>query len=158
MENNDWQRRGNEFWNVVQDAVNSGNYQQLNQQVRDTIDDTVEGICNGMQGIGNEWRQAWRESEKSTGNYTKRTAQGYQTSTRKMREEQKQLPSVYMKNPPGQVSGTLMAVTGYTMTGVFAITGMIAGIVMAVEPTVAAGVVTGVMTAATAVSLSLIHI
>ena len=60
MENNDWQKKGNEFWKVVQDAVNSGNYQQLNQQVKNTIDDTVDGICNGMQDIGNEWRQAWQ--------------------------------------------------------------------------------------------------
>ncbi|MGN1142733.1 MAG: 5-bromo-4-chloroindolyl phosphate hydrolysis family protein [Oliverpabstia sp.] len=153
MENNDWQKKGNDFWKVVQDAVNSGNYQQLNQQVRNTIDDTVEGICNGMQGIGNEWRQAWQETGNSTANYRKSTTPGYQTGTRRMREEQKQLPAVYMKNPPGQVSGTLMAVTGYTLTGVFAVTGLLAGIILAVEPSVTAGVITGMMAAATVVSV-----
>lgn len=153
MENNDWQKKGNDFWKVVQDAVNSGNYQQLNQQVRNTIDDTVEGICNGMQGIGNEWRQAWQETGKTTANYRKSTTPGYQAGTRRMREEQKQLPAVYMKNPPGQVSGTLMAVTGYTLTGVFAVTGLVAGIILAVEPSVTAGVITGMLTAATAVSV-----
>lgn len=153
MENNDWQKKGNDFWKVVQDAVNSGNYQQLNQQVRNTIDDTVEGICNGMQGIGNEWRQAWQETEKTTANYRKSTTPGYQAGTRRMREEQKQLPAVYMKNPPGQVSGTLMAVTGYTLMGVFAVTGLVAGIILAVEPSVTAGVITGMLTAATAVSV-----
>lgn len=153
MENNDWQKKGNDFWKVVQDAVNSGNYQQLNQQVRNTIDDTVEGICNGMQGIGNEWRQAWQETGKTTANYRKSTTPGYQTGTRRMREEQKQLPAVYMKNPPGQVSGTLMAVTGYTLMGVFAVTGLVAGIILAVEPSVTAGVITGMLTAATAVSV-----
>lgn len=153
METNDWQKKGNDFWKVVQDAVNSGNYQQLNQQVRNTIDDTVEGICNGVQGIGNEWRQAWQETGKTTADYRKSTTPGYQAGTRKMWEEQKQLPEVYMKNPPGQVSGTLMAVTGYTLTGVFAITGLVAGIILAVEPSVTAGVITGMLTAATAVSV-----
>lgn len=153
MENNDWQKKGNEFWKVVQDAVNSGNYQQLNQQVKNTIDDTVDGICNGMQDIGNEWRQAWQETGKSTVNYRKSTAPGYQAELRRMREERKQLPAIYSKNPPGQVSGTLMAVTGYTFTGVFVVTGLITGIVLVVEPSVAAGVITGIMTAAAAVSI-----
>ena len=79
MENKD---RKNDFWDVVQDAVNSGNYQQLNQQVKSTIDDTVDGIRKGMQSVGGEvqkevknagdefrremknakteWKQAWQ--------------------------------------------------------------------------------------------------
>ena len=54
MENKD---RKNDFWDVVQDAVNSGNYQQLNQQVKSTIDDTVDGIRKGMQSVGGQVRK-----------------------------------------------------------------------------------------------------
>lgn len=287
MDNKDWQRKGNDFWDVVQDAVNSGNYQQLNQQVRATIDDTVEGIFNGMrgardgfrsgmqqadremreefrntgqssrddrystgrrtddgsgsagpnawnnmqnqknaqnhtqnqgntrnqgnsqnqnstwnqnhtqnqnysqnaerktyngygnagqnfrgrmqnaeqelrngarnagmgfrngmQGLGNEWRQAWMDAGRSTGAYRKSSTPGYQAGTRSKKEEEKQLPAVYMKNPPGQMSGTVMAVTGYTLTGVFALSGVSSALVLAVQPSAPAGIITAVMAAA----------
>lgn len=203
MDNKDWQKKGNDFWNVVQDAVNSGNYQQLNQQVRDTIDDTVEGICNGMrgardgfrsgmqqadrevrnefrntgdnlrgsmqnaeqelrngarnagasfrngmQGLGNEWRQAWMDAGHNTGNYRKSSTSGYRAGTRRKQEEEKQLPAVYMKNPPGQMSGTVMAVTGYTLTGVFTLSSISSALVLAVAPSVPAGIITAVMAAA----------
>lgn len=221
MDNNDWQKRGNDFWDVVQDAVSSGNYQQLNQQVRETIDDTVEGIRNGMQGakdgfrngmqeakegfrngmqgterghqtdngemgngyrgsmnntgrnyrntmrgagesfrngvqeIGSEWRQAWMEAGRSTGNYRKSTAPGYQAGTRRKQEEEKQLPAVYMKNPPGQMSGTVMAITGYALTGVFTLSSLSSALVLAVEPSLPAGIITGVMAVAAVGSLGM---
>ncbi len=41
MEKNDWQdqknNNGSDFMKVVQDAINSGDYQQLNEQVRKTV-------------------------------------------------------------------------------------------------------------------------
>ncbi len=174
MDNKDWQKKGNDFWNVVQDAVNSGNYQQLNQQVRDTIDDTVEGIRNGMrsgmqgagndlrsgarnagssfrsgmQGLGDEWRRAWMDAGRSTVNYRKSTEPGYRAGTRRKQEEEKQLPAVYMKNPPGQMSGTVMAITGYTLTGVFTLSGLSSALVLAVQPSAPAGIVTAVMAVA----------
>ena len=100
MENKD---RKNDFWDVVQDAVNSGNYQQLNQQVKSTIDDTVDGIRKGMQSVGGqvqkevknagdefrremknaktEWKQAWQKSGYGAG-YQKSQEPAYQPGKR----------------------------------------------------------------------------
>ena len=46
MEKNDWQdqknNNGSDFMKVVQDAINSGDYQQLNEQVRKTVSASVQ--------------------------------------------------------------------------------------------------------------------
>lgn len=131
MENND---RENDFWNVVQDAVNSGDYQHLNQQVKSAIDDTVDGIRKEMQGAGEEilnsmknagkeWKQAWKVSSTKTyhssvGTFQKSREPGYQAGKRKMQEKEA-LPRLYNPNPPGKVSGPLMAAAGYIMSGTF---------------------------------------
>ena len=92
MEKNDWQdqknNNGSDFMKVVQDAINSGDYQQLNEQVRKTVSASVqevynmggklqngfkegmrqagnglqEGFKEGMQTAQREWKEAWRES------------------------------------------------------------------------------------------------
>lgn len=97
MENND---RENDFWNVVQNAVNSGNYQHLNQQVKNTIDDTVDGI------------------RKVVNTFQKSQEPAYQAGKKRWQEKET-LPRLYNPNPPGKVSGVLMAVAGYTMSGIF---------------------------------------
>lgn len=180
MNNKDWQKKGNEFWNVVQDAVNSGNFQQLNQQVKETIDDTVEGIRKGMQGngsgygfqdmmrdagngfcggmkdigngfrdgmrdVGNEWREAWKESGQSYQNRYQKSAQPAYQAGRRKRDEKQQLPAVYSKNPPGQVSGIVMSIIGYVMMSAFGIAGLSCGLVMAFLPSLPITIVTAVM-------------
>ena len=169
MENKD---RKNDFWDVVQDAVNSGNYQQLNQQVKSTIDDTVDGIRKGMQSVGGqvqkevknagdefrremknaktEWKQAWQKSGYGAG-YQKSQEPAYQPGKRQENRQADsetipQAAAVYRKNPPGKVSGVVLAITGYSLTGIFVLSAIICGIVLAWWPTLPATVLTVLMT------------
>ena len=169
MENKD---RKNDFWDVVQDEVNSGNYQQLNQQVKSTIDDTVDGIRKGMQSVGGqvqkevknagdefrremknaktEWKQAWQKSGYGAG-YQKSQEPAYQPGKRQENrqadsETRPQAAAVYRKNPPGKVSGVVLAITGYSLTGIFVLSAIICGIVLAWWPTLPATVLTVLMT------------
>lgn len=169
MENKD---RKNDFWDVVQDAVNSGNYQQLNQQVKSTIDDTVDGIRKGMQSVGGqvqkevknagdefrremknaktEWKQAWQKSGYGAG-YQKSQEPAYQPGKRQENrqadsETRPQAAAVYRKNPPGKVSGVVLAITGYSLTGIFVLSAIICGIVLAWWPPLPATVLTVLMT------------
>ena len=154
---------------VVQDAINSGDYQQLNEQVRKTVSASVqevynmggklqngfkegmrqagnglqEGFKEGMQTAQREWKEAWRESG-STGwrktevtyrtNYGKNQAPAYQSGAWKQAQQGKQLPAIYSPNPPGRITGTVLAITGYSLTGVFALSTIIMGIVTAIFP------------------------
>lgn len=179
MENKD---RKNDFWDVVQDAVNSGNYQQLNQQVKSTIDDTVEGIRKGMQSVGGEvqkdvknagdefrremksagdgfrremknagteWKQAWQKSGYGAG-YQKSQEPAYQPGKRQENRQtdsqtKPQVSAMYRKNPPGKVSGIVLAITGYSMMGIFILSAIICGLVLAWWPTLPATILTVLM-------------
>lgn len=154
MNDKEWQKMGKDILNVVQDAISSGNYQQLNEQVKQVVDSTVDGLRgtgqtlrSEMQNLGEDWRQSWLEAGRtSTSNFRKSQASSQRSSKRvgNVRQE-KQLPAVYAKKLPGQVSGIVLSVTGFTMSAITALSGIGTGILMAISPSIAAGVVTGVM-------------
>ena len=154
MNDKEWQKMGKDILNVVQDAISSGNYQQLNEQVKQVVDSTVDGLRgtgqtlrSEMQNLGEDWRQSWLEAGRtSTSNYRKSQASSQRSSQRvgNVRQE-KQLPAVYAKKLPGQVSGIVLSVTGFTMSAITALSGIGTGILMEISPSIAAGVVTGVM-------------
>ena len=175
---------------VVQDAINSGDYQQLNEQVRKTVSASVQEVCNmggklqnglkeGMRQMGNgvqegfkegmntaqrEWKEAWRESG-NTGwrktevtyrtNYGKDHTPAYQTGAWKQTKQGKQLPSMYSPNPPGKITGTVLAITGYSLTGVFALSTIIMGIVTVIFPHVPEILGTSILGVITAASLGM---
>ena len=154
MNDKEWQKMGKDILNVVQDAISSGNYQQLNEQVKQVVDSTVDGLRgtgktlrSEMQNLGEDWRQSWLAAGRtSTSNFRKSQASSQRSSQRvgNVRQE-KQLPAVYAKKLPGQVSGIVLSVTGFTMSAITALSGIGTGILMAISPSIAAGVVTGVM-------------
>ena len=167
MEKNDWQdqknNNGSDFMKVVQDAINSGDYQQLNEQVRKTVSASVQevynmggklqnGIMEGMRQAGNglqeglkegmnsaqrEWRESantgWKKTEVTyRTNYGKDHTPAYQAGAWKRTQQGKQLPAIYAPNPPGKITGTILAITGYSLTGVFALSTIVTGIVTAI--------------------------
>lgn len=46
MQDNNSQNRGNEFWDVVQNAINTGDYRELSDKVKDTVNVTADEIRN----------------------------------------------------------------------------------------------------------------
>lgn len=138
MDNKDWQKMGTEFWNVVQDAINSGDYSDLSQHVKETITDTVEGVTREVsrglkEGLGNTQKNntsnagfkngysqsQWKWSNPGTTRYSSQSSHSSQRNQniQQQRAEQKQLPARYIKNPPGFVSGVVMAAIGYPIGG-----------------------------------------
>ena len=190
MEKNDWQdqknNNGSDFMKVVQDAINSGDYQQLNEQVRKTVSASVQemynmggklqnGIKEGMRQAGNglqeglkeginsaqrEWRESantgWKKTEVTyRTNYGKDHTPAYQAGAWKRTQQGKQLPAIYAANPPGKITGTILAITGYSLTGVFALSTIVTGIVTAIYPGVPAIIATAIVGCITAASLGM---
>ena len=107
---NKQQNNGKDFWNVVQDAINTGNYSQLNQQVQSTINDSVEGIRHDMgydryQGKG----VVWRDSENTIQN-------AYWKPVNTQHHMQPPAQNLYARRPSGQTSGTALSIVGYTLS------------------------------------------
>lgn len=190
MEKNDWQdqknNNGSDFMKVVQDAINSGDYQQLNEQVRKTVSASVQevynmggtlqnGIMEGMRQAGNglqeglkegmnsaqrEWRESantgWKKTEVTyRTNYGKDHTPAYQAGAWKRTQQGKQLPAIYAPNPPGKITGTILAITGYSLTGVFALSTIVTGIVTAIYPGVPSIIATATVGGITAASLGM---
>lgn len=195
MERNDWQDQKNnsssDFMKVVQDAINSGDYRQLNDQVRKTVSASVQEVCNmggklqngfreGMRQAGNglqegfkegmstaqrEWKEnrresgssGWRKTEvKYRTDYRKDQTPAYQAGAWKQAQQtkpEKQLPGIYAPNPPGKITGTILAIMGYSLTGVFALSTIVMGIVTAIYPKVPVIATTAIVGAITAASL-----
>ncbi len=170
MENKDYDNRSDDFWNVVQDAITTGDFRQLNDKVKDTIADSVEAVKEGVRtgtqtardfhasGTSvNEWRANRLRRTYTTTQY-RREGPLYQPNGQVQRKQQTvvnpapQLPAVYRQNPPGQVSGLLMEIAGYGMTGLFGILAFSFGITMLVDNSVAWPITTGVMSVLTAAS------
>ncbi len=147
-QNNFQQNKGNEFWNVVQNAINTGNYQELNHKVQNTITDTADGIrsitdelldsfLNSTQPkppAATDYRrttQAWQERSASNRTASGRTAgsrtasaQAAQTITQESwasraenyAQTKKSRQALYIKNPPGKLTGLFQMIFGFTMT------------------------------------------
>lgn len=171
MENKDYNNREDDFWNVVQDAITTGDFRQLNDKVKDTIADSVEAVKEGVRtgtqaardfhtasSSAEEWRKyRWQRT------YTQFRREGplYQPGNQVQRRTQvspnpaPQLPAVYRQNPPGQVSGLLMEISGYSMAGLFGVLALSFGITMFVDSSIAWPITTGVMGVLTAASVTL---
>ena len=103
-----------------------------------------------MKNAKTEWKQAWQKSGYGAG-YQKSQEPAYQPGKRQENrqadsETRPQAAAVYRKNPPGKVSGVVLAITGYSLTGIFVLSAIICGIVLAWWPTLPATVLTVLMT------------
>ena len=70
-------------------------------------------------------------------------------------QQGKQLPAIYAPNPPGKITGTILAITGYSLTGVFALSTIVTGIVAAIYPGVPSIIATATVGGITAASLGM---
>ncbi len=121
MENN-----RNDFWNVVQDAINTGNYTSLNEHVQESINDSVEAIRKEMKN----------SFEKVPGDIKK-------ASWRPV--EEKNEITLFAPQPKGYISGTIMAVCGYTFAGILYFAMMILFLILVLWPTKIFMVISGIL-------------
>ena len=88
-------------------------------------------------------------------NYGKDHTPAYQAGAWKRTQQGKQLPAIYAPNPPGKITGTILAITGYSLTGVFALSTIVTGIVTAIYPGVPSIIATATVGGITAASLGM---
>lgn len=105
MNGNDWERLGSDILRTVQDAIESCNYDRLNQTISNTVNQVVDGIARGA----NEARNLREAAKKRDTAY--KNAYVY--------NEVKQPPVVIEVNKPSNAGGILSIVFG-TLWGVIA--------------------------------------
>ncbi|NBH13088.1 hypothetical protein D3Z36_02520 [Lachnospiraceae bacterium] len=112
--NQDWERIGKDIWNIVEDAVNSQNFSQLNKSIANTVNEAVGSVQRGMRTAGeavNKTAQKKREIIYSN----LKNSLGQKTVKE---QEEKELPAdwtrkdLFKKNTSVKAGGLVLTVCG----------------------------------------------
>lgn len=98
MNGNDWERFGDDILRTVQDAIESCNYDRLNQTISNTVNQVVDGVTRGARSLN----ESAARRRANAGNYNYNYNYG----------EVKRPPVVIEVNRPSNTGGILTIVFG----------------------------------------------
>lgn len=104
MNNRDWERFGEDIRKTIQDAVDYGNYDRLNQTITNTVNQVTERI---------------RNSSANANTYTYRQPQYQQQTYTRPIFQTKEMMQRFKSSGGIKVTGLLLAIFGYPMGGLF---------------------------------------
>lgn len=109
--NFDFNKLGDRISNLVDDAINSQNFKELNQTINTTINQALNGVNKTLGNINRTYQ--FRSGPGGHPYQPNRPNTPLRT-----RPLQRQTPSViYDRNPRGQISGSIKALIGFTLAG-----------------------------------------
>lgn len=126
MTNWDWERFGDDIRRTVQDAVDSRNFDKLNQTINDTIYQAVDGIGKGVRSAGDavdrsmqdmarrRWQTRYgrmRWDRPYPGQYSRPESDTYDV-------HREQVPALYVRTGGAKAGAVIMAAVGYVLGGV----------------------------------------
>ena len=145
MTKKDWQEAGDQIRDLVQNAIDSGNYSELSNTITDVVNSAVDGVQdvlkNSLSDLGRQQAcGGWsKRSEDLAGAERKsdRYAQSHDTVRRRREAAERIRKSMQGKEyhpvprakTPGLITGKAMKWTGYSLGGMFAVTAGILAIV-----------------------------
>lgn len=138
MDKQEWYNMGAQIGDLVQSAIDSNDFKQLNQSITETINDTVKmvqkNIQNGARSASREWEDTSFNRRNAYGQDTVRVKgrnayqQAMERASRKVEEKAREKFSGKSNLPVRAASDykgiTFMAV-GYSFMGIFGILGMV---------------------------------
>ena len=145
MTKKDWQEAGDQIRDLVQNAIDSGNYSELSNTITDVVNSAVDGVQDvlknslsdlGRQQICGGWSKRPEDlagAERKSDRY----AQSHDTVRRRQEAAERIRKSMQGKayhpvprtKTPGLIAGKAMKWTGYSLGGMFAVTAGILAIV-----------------------------
>ena len=145
MTKKDWQEAGDQIRDLVQNAIDSGNYSELSNTITDVVNSAVDGVQdvlkNSLSDLGRQQAcGGWsKRPEDLAGAELKsdRYAQSHDTVRRRQEAAERIRKSMQGKEyhpvprtkTPGLIAGKAMKWTGYSLGGMFAVTAGILAIV-----------------------------
>lgn len=150
MTKKDWQEAGDQIRDLVQNAIDSGDYSELSNTITNVVNDAVDGVQDalknslGQKAKGSRQRPMregvaghpkGEEEHYAQSRETTRHRQEAAERIRKSMQEKTYHPVAHAKTP-GLIAGKAMKWTGYSLGGIFALT---AGILSVVSGTTGIG-------------------
>ena len=145
MTKKDWQEAGDQIRDLVQNAIDSGNYSELSNTITDVVNSAVDGVqdvlknslsdlgrqqaCGGWSKRPEDLAGAERKSDRYTQSHD--TVRRRQEAAERIRKSMqgKEYHPVPRTKTPGLIAGKAMKWTGYSLGGMFAVTAGILAIV-----------------------------
>lgn len=112
MDNFDFNRLGNNISNLVDDAINSQNFKELNKTINSTINQALDGVNKTVNNLNRTYGGLGYQKKGHPYNPNPRNG------PLRTQPLQKQAMSIYNKYPKGHISGSIKAFLGFTMAGV----------------------------------------
>ena len=145
MTKKDWQEAGDQIRDLVQNAIDSGNYSELSNTITDVVNSAVDGVQDvlknslsdlGRQQVGGGWSKRPEDlagAERKSDRYAQShdTVRRRQEAAERIRKSMqgKEYHPVPRTKTPGLIAGKTMKWTGYSLGGMFAVTAGILAIV-----------------------------
>ncbi len=120
MKNSDFYDFGEQIQKIVQSAIDSNDFSELNKTVRATVNDAVDVVRSGVSQASESVAKAQNPNTRraSSAPQVHRTQARSQASYKAREKEQSQY---FVDHPKGEITGTLMVVIGFilsTMVGI----------------------------------------
>lgn len=145
MTKKDWQEAGDQIRDLVQNAIDSGNYSELSNTITDVVNSAVDGVQDvlknslsdlGRQQVCGGWSKRPKDlagAERKSDRYAQShdTVRRRQEAAERIRKSMqgKEYHPVPRTKTPGLIAGKAMKWTGYSLGGMFAVTAGILAIV-----------------------------
>ena len=145
MTKKDWQEAGDQIRDLVQNAIDSGNYSELSNTITDVVNSAVDGVQdvlkNSLSDVGRQqacggWSKRPEDlagAERKSDRYAQShdTVRRRQEAAERIRKSMqgKEYHPVPRTKTPGLIAGKAMKWTGYSLGGMFAVTAGILAIV-----------------------------
>ncbi len=110
MSIHDWEQYGDEIRRTVQDAIENGNYESLNQSIKNTVNQATDWVSRNVRNSGGA-----DFSNKNQGSaYHQPKYCGHQ-----VKPVEKQMPLLYDKKIGAQIAAIFLAIFGYGLGVIF---------------------------------------
>lgn len=119
--NEEWEKFGKDICNIVEDAVNSQDFGQLNKMITNTVNEAVNSVQKGLKTAG----QAVNEAASKQKSFQWKSFSLDQEAKKYVKEEQKKEwktkrketgLDLFKKNTPAKIGGLVLTICGYTFS------------------------------------------
>lgn len=147
MPMNDWNNLGRDVRDIVQHAINSGDFSALNRDLGATLDSALGNVAQSMKRAGNAY----------SNKYSYRPFGGYRSSSQKERiKEAREEFALFVNTNGAKALGLLFTTLGIALTIMFGVTAGVLGILSLFIGSIASKIGTVMMIFLPAMALSAI--
>lgn len=147
MPMNDWNNLGRDVKDIVQHAINSGDFSALNRDLGATLDSALGNVAQSMKRAGNAY----------SNKYSYRPFGGYRSSSQKERiKEAREEFALFVNTNGAKALGLLFTTLGIALTIMFGVTAGVLGILSLFIGSIASKIGTVMMIFLPAMALSAI--